>query len=205
MHQPRQPAGKCGTPPDAEVVLLAIGYFALLAKLFERPDLFAEPRDVIIDGDRCGVFLHVRCHGLFSAYALGMGTKAAKKVDFERLADALSGYRFAYLVTVDDDYRVHTVTVEPELREQVMDVGLIGGRTRRNVESRSAVTLLWPPSEPGGYSLIVDGTGEITDSNDDTAALRVVPTRALLHRNADPTTPGSATGCLHDCVVFATQ
>jgi hypothetical protein len=134
-----------------------------------------------------------------------MGTKAAKKVDFERLADALGGYRFAYLVTVDDDYRVHTVTVEPELRERVMDVGLIGGRTRRNVESRSAVTLLWPPSEPGGYSLIVDGTGEIADSDDDTAALRVVPTRALLHRNADPTTPGSATGCLHDCVVFATQ
>ena len=137
-----------------------------------------------------------------------MGTKAVKKVDFERLADALGGYRFAYLVTVDDDYRVHTVTVEPELREKVIDVGLIGGRTRRNVESRSAVTLLWPPSEPGGYSLIVDGRGEIAemaDSNDDTAALRVVPTRALLHRNADPTTPGSATGCLHDCVVFATQ
>jgi hypothetical protein len=136
-----------------------------------------------------------------------MGSKAAKKVDFERLADALGGYRFAYLVTVDDDYRVHTVTVEPELREQVMDIGLIGGRTRRNVESRSAVTLLWPPSEPGGYSLIVDGTGEIAevaDSDDDTAALRVGPTRALLHRNADPTTPGSATGCLHDCVVFTT-
>jgi len=134
-----------------------------------------------------------------------MGTKAAKKVDFERLADALGGYRFAYLVTVDDDYRVHTVTVEPALHEQVMDVGLVGGRTRRNVESRSAVTLLWPPSEPGGYSLIVDGTGEIADSDNDTAALRVVPARALLHRNADPTTPGSATGCLHDCVVFATQ
>jgi hypothetical protein len=137
-----------------------------------------------------------------------MGTKAAKRVDFERLADALNSYRFAYLVTVDDDYRVHTVTVEPELREQVMDVGLIGGRTRKNIESRSAVTLLWPPSEPGGYSLIVDGRGEIAevaDSDDDTAALRVVPTRALLHRNADPTTPGSATGCLHDCVVFATQ
>jgi len=134
-----------------------------------------------------------------------MGSKAAKKVDFERLADALGDYRFAYLVTVDDDYRVHTVTVEPELRERVMDVGLIGGRTRKNVESRSAVTLLWPPSEPGGYSLIVDGTGEVADSDEDTTALQVVPTRALLHRNADPTTPGSATGCLHDCVVFATQ
>jgi hypothetical protein len=136
-----------------------------------------------------------------------MGTKAAKQVDFERLAGALDGYRFAYLVTVDDDYRVHTVTVEPQLRQRVMDVGLIGGRTRKNVESRSDVTLLWPPSEPGGYSLIVDGRAEVaeaTDPDDGTAALRVVPTRALLHRNADPNTPGSATGCLHDCVVFST-
>jgi hypothetical protein len=136
-----------------------------------------------------------------------MGTKAVKRVDFERLAAALDGYRFAYLVTVDDDYRVHTVTVEPELREQIMDVGLIGGRTRRNVQRRSAVTLLWPPSEPGGYSLIVDGQAQIVpvaDSDEDTTALQVVPTRALLHRNADPTTPGSATGCLHDCVVFTT-
>jgi hypothetical protein len=135
-----------------------------------------------------------------------MGTKAAKQVDFERLAAALGDYRFAYLVTVDDDYRVHTVTVEPELREHVLDVGPIGGRTRKNVESRSAVTLLWPPSEPGGYSLIVDGraeVAEVTGCADDAAALRVVPTRALLHRNADPNTPGSAKGCLHDCVVFS--
>jgi hypothetical protein len=135
-----------------------------------------------------------------------MSTKAAKEVDFDRLAQALDDFRFAYLVTVDDDYRVHTVTVEPQLREQVLDVGLIGGRTRKNVESRSAVTLLWPPREPDGYSLIVDGRAHIAavaDSNDETAALRVVPTRALLHRNADPSKPGSAQGCLHDCVVFA--
>ncbi len=141
----------------------------------------------------------VRC----GAYALRMGTKTPKNVDFKRLADALDGYRFAYLVTVDDEYRVHTVTVEPELREGTMDVGLIGGRTRNNLESRSAVTLLWPPSEPGGYSLIVDGRAEATDSDGETAALVVVPTRALLHRNADPDTPGSAKGCLHDCVVFS--
>jgi hypothetical protein len=135
-----------------------------------------------------------------------MGTKSAKKVDFKRLAAALSDYRFAYLVSVDDEYRVHTVTVEPELHEGVMDIGLVGGRTRKNVESRSAVTLLWPPSEPGGYSLIVDGRAEVVetaDTDDNTAALRVVPTRALLHRNADPNSPGSAKGCLHDCVVFS--
>jgi hypothetical protein len=131
-----------------------------------------------------------------------MGTKSAKKVDFKRLAAALDDYRFAYLVTVDDDYRVHTVTVEPELREGAMVVGLIGGRTRQNVERRSVVTLLWPPSEPDGYSLIVDGRAELADSNDDAAQLWVIPTRALLHRNAEPRTTGSAIGHLHDCVVF---
>jgi hypothetical protein len=132
-----------------------------------------------------------------------MAVKHAKKVDFKRLAAALNGYRFAYLVTVDDGYLVHTVTVEPELRDRVMDVGLIRGKTRKNVENRSDVTLLWPPGEPGGYSLIVDGQAQVTGSGDDTVQLSVVPTRALLHRNADPDTPGSAKGCLHDCVVFS--
>jgi hypothetical protein len=135
-----------------------------------------------------------------------MGVKNAKKVDVKRLAAALNDYRFAYLVTVDDQYRVHTVTVEPELHDGVLGVGPIRGRTRNNVENRSDVTLLWPPREPGDYSLIVDGQAQVTEAagrDDDTVALAVVPTRALLHRNADPATPGSAKGCLHDCVVFS--
>jgi hypothetical protein len=132
-----------------------------------------------------------------------MAVKNTKKVDFKRLAAALNSYPFAYLITVDDGYRVHTVTVEPELREGVMDVGLIRGKTRENLANRGDVTLLWPPREPGGYSLIVDGRAEVTASEDETIQLGVVPTRALLHRNADPNTPGSAKGCLHDCVVFS--
>jgi hypothetical protein len=132
-----------------------------------------------------------------------MAVKNAKKVDFKRLAAALNNYPFAYLITVDDGYRVHTVTVEPELREGVMDVGLIRGKTRKNLANRGDNTLLWPPREPGGYSLIVDGHAEVTASEDETIQLGVVPTRALLHRNADPNTPGSAKGCLHDCVVFS--
>jgi hypothetical protein len=131
-----------------------------------------------------------------------MSTRSPKKVDLQRLAAALGDYRFAYLLTVDDDYRMHTVTTEPELREGAMVVGLIGGRTRQNLENRSVVTLLWPPSEPDGYSLIVDGRAELADADDRAAQLRVIPTRALLHRNADPRTPGSANGHLHDCVVF---
>lgn len=130
-----------------------------------------------------------------------MGAK--KKVDLNRLAGALSDYEFAYLITVDDGYRVHTVTVEPVLGDGVIDVGLIGGRTRKNLAQRSDVTLLWPPREPGGYSLIVDGTAEVSESDDETVRLGIVPSRALLHRNADPDSPAAAKGCLHDCVVFA--
>jgi hypothetical protein len=128
-----------------------------------------------------------------------MGTKPAKEIDFQRLADALGNYRFAYLVTVGDDYRVHTVTVEPELHERVLNIGLIGDRTRTNVESHDGITLLWPPSDPDDYSLIVDGRAEMVET-DGAVALQVVPTRALLHRNADG--PGDA---IHDCVVLSRQ
>ena len=141
--------------------------------------------------------------------------RTKKRVDVKRLAAALTDYPFAYLITVDDGYRVHTVTVEPQLREfpdgpqgheARLDVGLIGGRTRKNLADRPDVTLLWPPSKPGGYSLIVDGTAELSDpedSADETARLLVVPTRALLHREADSESPAAAKGCLHDCVVFS--
>ncbi|HTY33132.1 pyridoxamine 5'-phosphate oxidase family protein [Mycobacterium sp.] len=139
--------------------------------------------------------------------------RTKKRVDVKRLAEALTDYPFAYLITVDDDYRAHTVTVEPRLRDltkgpdgpgAILDVGVIGGRTRNNLARRRDVTLLWPPTEPGGYSLIVDGSAEVTGPEnpaDETVRLGVVPTRALLHREAD--SPGAAKGCLHDCVVFS--
>ncbi|BBX75092.1 pyridoxamine 5'-phosphate oxidase family protein [Mycobacterium shinjukuense] len=143
----------------------------------------------------------------------GKGAKTGKRVDLKRLAAAVTDYPFAYLITVDDAYRVHTVTVRPVLRDlpagpdgprAMLDVGLIGGRTRQNLADRIEVTLLWPPPEPGGYSLIVDGRAQAEpDADDETARCAVVPTRALLHREADPDSPAAARGCLHDCVVFS--
>lgn len=121
----------------------------------------------------------------------------AKKVDLKRLAAALHEFSFAYLITVDDDYRAHTVTVEPVLRDGVLDVGPVGARTGKNLANRIDATLLWPPREPGGYSLIVDGQADVTDAANDTVALEITPTRALLHRSADRDSPG-----LHDCIVF---
>ncbi len=117
------------------------------------------------------------------------------KVDLDKLADALADFTFAYLITVGDDYRAHTVAVDPALAEGVLDVGSIGNTTQRNVTAHGDVTVVWPPGEAGGYSLIVDGTGRVTDG-----ALRVTPTRAVLHRKATPDSPKTSPDGLHDCV-----
>lgn len=117
------------------------------------------------------------------------------KVDLDQLADALADFTFAYLITVGDDFRAHTVAVQPVLSDRVIDVGSIGNTTRKNVGSHDGVTLVWPPREPGGYTLIVDGLGRAGDD-----ALRVEPSRAVLHRPATAATPATNPGCLHDCV-----
>lgn len=117
------------------------------------------------------------------------------KVDLDQLANALTDFAFAYLVTVGDDYRAHTVAVDPVFADGVLDVGPAGRHTRANLAQHGDVSLIWPPREPGGYSLIVDGRGELADDK-----VTVVPTRAVLHRKAAPESPAAATGCQHDCV-----
>jgi hypothetical protein len=119
------------------------------------------------------------------------------KVDLDQLAAALEDFTFAYLVTVGDDYRAHTVAVEPVFADGVINVGPVGGGTRRNLAQHDGVTLVWPPSQPGGYTLIVDGRGHPTDGD---AALQIVPSRAVLHRKAAPDSAAAAAVCLHDCV-----
>jgi hypothetical protein len=104
--------------------------------------------------------------------------------------------RFAlapYLLTVGDDARPHAVAVAAvwEGAALAMDVGK---RSASNAAARQQVSLLWAPNEPGGYSLIVDGTAA-----SDGARVTVTPTRAVLHRPA--ATPDAAkAGCSADCV-----
>jgi hypothetical protein len=118
-------------------------------------------------------------------------------VDLQRLSDALADYGYAFLITVGGDGRPHTVMVTPVLSDGVLDVGEVGDKTATNVADRKDVTVLWPPAQPGGYALMVDGTAEPAGQ-----VLRVVPTKALLHRKAEPGSPAAESGCLHDCVVF---
>ncbi|MCB0926791.1 MAG: pyridoxamine 5'-phosphate oxidase family protein [Mycolicibacterium insubricum] len=119
-------------------------------------------------------------------------------VDLDRLAAALADYDQAFLVTVGDDHRSHAVLVDPVLADGVFDVGPFGGHTATNIATHSVVSLLWPPREPGGYALMVDGRAEPGLAG----TLWVVPTKALLHRRAKPGSAAAESGCLHDCVVF---
>lgn len=108
------------------------------------------------------------------------------KVDLDKLAETLADFPFGYLITVGDDFRAHTVAVTPVFADGKFSIEPLGDTSRRNATAHDAVTVVWPPREPTGYSLIVDGTAEVTD-----AGVRLTPSRAVLHRS-----PGG----LHDCV-----
>lgn len=131
------------------------------------------------------------------------------KVDLTELAGQLDSYGFAYLMTVSDELRAHVVAVRPVLAEGRLEVEGLGRGTRGNLVARPNISLVWPPPEPGGYSLIVDGVAEVTE-----AGAVVVPGHAVLHRpadhaggQADQSDAGAAgagvtgtTGCGNDCV-----
>lgn len=128
------------------------------------------------------------------------------QVELSELADALADYRYAYLITTTDGGRAHVVAVTPTLAGGALTVADLGRRTMANATDRPEVTLVWPPQQPDGYSLIVDGPADVADG-----VVSVTPSRAVLHRPA-PTvegasadvpgglTGGPAPGCVSDCV-----
>lgn len=114
-------------------------------------------------------------------------------IELAELADAMAGFRFAYLLTASDDGRAHAQAIQPELAGGRITVPGLGQRSRRNACARPAVTLLWPPEDIDDYSLIVDGHAELAEDT-----LSVSPTRAVLHRPRPSPQPGSP--CRADCV-----
>ncbi|HEX6249009.1 MAG TPA: pyridoxamine 5'-phosphate oxidase family protein [Nocardioidaceae bacterium] len=116
------------------------------------------------------------------------------KVDLASLADTVADYGYAYLLTVSEDRRPHAVAVEPHLHAGRLAVAGLGRRTLQNLTERPDVTLLFPPAETGGYSLIVDGHGAVTGEG-----AEVVPVHAVLHRPADHATGPTEGSCGNDC------
>jgi hypothetical protein len=117
-------------------------------------------------------------------------------VDLDQLAERLAEHGPGYLLSAGPDGRVKAVTVEPVLDGEVLRVPGGSRGTARNLEHSPAVTVLFPPSQPRGYSLIVDGTATATADGFD-----VVPEHAVLHRPADHAGPAAAgdSACGHDC------
>lgn len=120
------------------------------------------------------------------------------EVAADELAKTVEGFAFAYLLTLGDRPRPHVGAVNATVADRVVRVQPVGRTAMRDVGSHDAVTLLWPPSDPGGYSLIVDGTAKPVGDRID-----VVPQRAVLHRPA-PSTADAGSSCSSDCVELPT-
>lgn len=123
----------------------------------------------------------------------------------EALREAVDRYgSVTFFLTAGADGRPHTVQLPVTWTETGRIVLHPGNSTVANVQARPLVTLLWPPIEPGGYSLIVDATVvEASAAGHGDNAVSVQPTKAVLHRPAPPANPAAA-ACGSDCVgVFA--
>jgi hypothetical protein len=121
-------------------------------------------------------------------------------VDVEALERVLPAYGAGYLVTVGVNGSPKVVTVEPTVLAGAVVVTAVGRGSLANVVSRPSVTLVFPPREEKGFTLLVDGT-----ATPDGDGLRIDPVSAVLHRPAahsdGPPAPVSAaaTGCGNDC------
>lgn len=102
-----------------------------------------------------------------------------------------------YLLTQGENGRPHAVAVSIEWQgDRILTSS--GTRSTANVAARPLVSLLWPPVEAGGYSLIVDGDGCVIGNGSD-ARISVTPTRGVLHRPG-VSTASAARGCGSDCI-----
>ena len=101
------------------------------------------------------------------------------KVELTELAEAMGRHDYAFLVCTGDE-RPHVLAVRPRLEADGVVVERIGTTASRLVAAHPGVTLVFPPREPDGRSLLVDGS--VVSASD--GQLVVAPTGAVLHRPA---------------------
>lgn len=115
-------------------------------------------------------------------------------VKIEDLATALDDFDTAYLLSVGDG-RVKVVCVVAEVDGQSVRIPTGSKGTSRNLQQNPAVTLMCPPREAKGMTLIVDGTA-VPDGE----GFRITPAGAILHRPASHADgPVGSDSCGNDC------
>lgn len=100
-------------------------------------------------------------------------------VDLQRLSETLADYPYGYLLTTSGG-AVKAVTITATVLDDRVVIPTGSGGSARNLAENSTATLLFPPTQHHGYSLIVDGSAAATDEG-----FTVTPARAVLHRPAD--------------------
>lgn len=121
-------------------------------------------------------------------------------VELQTLAGIVHDYRSAYLMTNSEKGAPHAVQVAAVLEGGDVVVSTVGRRTRDNALARPAVGLLWPPKAEGDYSLIVDGEARVEGD-----AIRIKPTRAVLHRPSSAPRAPAEGSCASDCVELSVR
>jgi hypothetical protein len=97
-------------------------------------------------------------------------------VDLADLPTTLADFDRGYLLT-SRDARVKAVSARAEVDGDTLLVRTPGRGSVANVDANPEVTLVFPPLESPGMTLLVDGTA--TAEGDD---VRITPTGAVLHK-----------------------
>src|SRR5262249_1459537 len=112
-------------------------------------------------------------------------------------SDAIARYgRNAYLLTIGKD-GPHTSNVLVHLRGNLIACSL-GASAVKNIEREPKVSLFWPPLEPGGYAMILNGTAIGTAQADGAVPQETAITKSLRPRPG-PNPEGSEGPCASDC------
>jgi hypothetical protein len=118
-------------------------------------------------------------------------------MNIRTLSEAISHYGHeAYLLTVAKN-GPHTSNVTVELHEGGI-VCNIGGSAAKNIATEPHVSLFWPPTEPGGYALIVNGTAAGEPQPSGGVRTEIALTKSVLHRPG-PKPEDSDGPCGSDC------
>jgi len=117
-------------------------------------------------------------------------------VDLGALREELARrQRPAYVVTAGAEGPPHLVATYLRWADGAFEAPS-GRHTARNVGERPHASVVVPPDEPGGYSLIFDADATLAGD-----VVRLTPTKAVLHRPAEG--EGEPGSCGHDCAPVA--
>ena len=101
-------------------------------------------------------------------------------VPLEELGDALAVHPWGYLLTVNAEAQTRILAVPTDFTDGCLRCEA-GRSARENISLHREVTMVFPPSDGSGFSLVVDGVAELH-----TETVVVRPTWAVLHRPALP-------------------